>query len=177
MHMDKDIKDKIANAKNPYCTLVRLNELATDESFEVREAVVKNPNCPTSILKKVYEFEDERCISSSIMREVILHPNLPIKDTINLFIRYKDKTSFNYGDTFFVSNLINKLNNALYDKTITNESLEEIASLKWIDLFFSGSNGKYDYLSSDLSRIAKKAKLVLFKRKIKGIYIPEADPT
>ncbi len=175
--MDKDIKDKIANAKNPYCTLIRLNELATDESFEVREAVVKNPNCPTSILKKVYEFEDERCISSSIMREVILHPNLSVKDTINLFRRYKDKTSFNYGDTFFVSSLINKLNNAFYDKTITNESLEEIASLRGINLFFIGSNGKYDYLSSNLSGVAKTAKRELFRRKIKGIYIPEEEPT
>lgn len=175
--IDKDIKDKIANAKNPYCTLVRLNELSTDESFEVRRTVVNNPNCPSSILKKAYEYEDQRCISSAILHEVILHPNLSVKDTINLFRRYKDKTSFNHGDTFFVSNLINKLNNALYDKTITNESLEEIASLRGINLFFIGSNGKYDYLSSNLSRIAKNAKKELFKRKIKGVYIPEEEPT
>ena len=175
--IDKDIKDKIANAKNPYCPLVRLNELATDESFEVRRAVVNNPNCPSSILKKTYEFEDQRCIDSAVLREIILHPNLSIKDTINLFRRYKDKTSFNYGETFFVSDLINKLNNALYDKTITNETLEAIASLRGMKFFFIGSNGKYDYLSSNLSNVAKIAKRELFRRRIKGIYIPEEEPT
>ena len=174
--IDKDLKDKIANAKNPYCPLTLLSSLAIDEDFEVRRAVVNNPNCPTSILKKAYEYEDQRCISSAILSEIILHPNLSVKNTINLFRRYIDKTSLHYGDTIFIGKLITKLNNALYDKTITNESLEEIASLRGIKLFFIGSNGKYDYLSSNLSKLAKKAKLILFKRKLKGIYIPE-DPT
>ena len=56
---EKEKMDKLANANNPYCPLIKLSELAIDEDWDVRNAVVNNPNCPSSILKRVYEFEEK----------------------------------------------------------------------------------------------------------------------
>ena len=174
--IDKNKQDKLANAKNPYCPLIKLNELAIDSDFDVRKAVIHNPNCPSTTLKRVYEYEDENNITSQNMLDIILSPNLPSKDVVPYYKRYRKKTGLiNRGEVDYFSKIFDRLLSIVNDPTTTNDTLTDIANLN-NNLYcksYQNSSSDYSFLTKKLSNVIKKAKLELFIRKVKRIVITD----
>ena len=175
---DKEKTDKIANAKNPYCPLVKLSELSTDEDYDVRKAVIKNPNCPPSILKKIYKYEDEHSITSHNMVEIIISPNLSHKDAISFYKQYKEESGLLYqSELHLFLDMFKRFAAIVSDPEVTNNTLLEIANLDTSFHFRGGDEDNAKYLKDRLNEIKKAAKHILFKRKLKGIVIAEPAQT
>ena len=178
---EKEKNDKLANACNPYCPLTILTELATDPDFKVRRAVINNPNCPSSVLKKAYKYEKEKYIANYNMLRVIASPNLSPKDTVAYFIEYRDKSGFIApSEIKSYVELFDKMANFINDPNTPNSVL--IAITRIYDYFFC--ERYYDYHEEDESKLRKlfravqrKAKKELFKRKIHGVVIPDEELT
>ena len=115
------------------------------------------------------------------MLRIMVNPNLSPKDTVTYFVEYRNKCGFIApSEVKCYAELFDKMSNFINDPNTPNNVLIAIARI--FDTFSCERYNKYfeddeSYLRKLFHGVQRKAKLMLLKRKVKGIDVPDEEKT